>query len=63
VRVHLAAEHALEFQPPNASFECVGVALDIARRGLVVLAFGEIEQFGRIADSGMRAVEFLELRR
>jgi hypothetical protein len=63
VRVHLAAEHALEFQTPYAGFECVGIALDIVRRGFIILAFGELEQLGRVADGGVRAVQFLELRR
>jgi hypothetical protein len=63
VRVHLAAEHALEFQAPYAGFECVGFALDIARRGFIVFAFRELKQLGRVADGGMGAIEFLELCR
>jgi hypothetical protein len=63
VRVHLAAEHALELQTPYAGFECVGFALDIARRGFVVFTLGELEQLGRVADGGVGAIEFLELCR
>jgi hypothetical protein len=60
VRVHLAAEHTLEFQAPNAGFQCVGFLLNVARRGF---AFGELEQLGRVADGGVGAIEFLELCR
>jgi hypothetical protein len=63
VRVHLAAEHALEFQAPNTGFECAGFALDIEGRGLVVFTLGELEQLGRIADGGVGAIEFGELCR
>jgi hypothetical protein len=63
VRVHLAPEHALEFQAPYAGFECTGFALDIVRRGFVVFTLGELEQLGRIADGGVGAIEFRELCR
>jgi hypothetical protein len=63
VRVHLAAKHALEFQPPYAGFQCVGFLFDIARRGFVVLALGELEQLGRVADGGVGTIEFLEFCR
>ena len=43
VRIHLAAEHALEFELAHVGFELARVALDFARHALVVLALGEIE--------------------
>ncbi len=63
VRVHLAAEHALEFQAPYPGFECIGFLLDVARRGFVVFTLGELEQLGCIADRGVGAIEFRQLGR
>jgi hypothetical protein len=63
VRVHLAAEHALELEPPHAGFERARVALDVARRGLIVLALRQLEQLRGIADGGVGAIELLDLIR
>jgi hypothetical protein len=63
VRVHLAAEHALEFQAPYPGFECIGFLLDVARRGFIVFTLGEFEQLGRVADRGVGAIELREFRR
>jgi hypothetical protein len=63
VRIHLAAEHALEFQASYAGFQCIGFALDVARRGFIVFTLGEFQQFGCVADGGVGAIEFLELCR
>jgi hypothetical protein len=62
VRVHLAAEHAFEFELAYACLESAGVALNIARRGFIIFELGEFEQCARIADSGVGAVELLDLR-
>jgi hypothetical protein len=62
VRIHLAAKHALEFQTAHAGFERARIAFDIARGGLVVLAFGQLEQLRRIADRVVGAVELVEFR-
>ncbi len=43
VRVHLAAEHALELELAHVGFELAGVALDFGGHAFVVLALGEIE--------------------
>ena len=51
VRVHLAVEHALELEAAHLGLEALRVALDVARGGLVVLAFGELEQLGGIGDA------------
>jgi len=59
--VHLAAEHALELQPPHAGLELGGVAFDVARGGFIVLAFRQIEQLRGIADRGVGAIEFANL--
>jgi len=61
MRVHFAAEHALELELAHASFELAGVAFDVARRRLVVLDLGQLEQLRRIADSITGAIEFAEL--
>jgi hypothetical protein len=62
VQVHLAAEHALEFELAHLRLERAGVAFDVARRGFVVLALGQLEQLARVADGGVGAIELLELR-
>jgi hypothetical protein len=61
VRVHLAAEHALEFELADLGLDRGQVALDFAGRGFVVLGLGEFEQFDRVADRVGRAVYFVEL--
>jgi hypothetical protein len=62
VGIHFTAKHALEFQPAHAGFERAGLALDIERRGFIVLALGQVEQLGRIADRGIGAIEVREFR-
>jgi hypothetical protein len=61
VRVHFAAEHALELEAAHALFEAGRIPLDVLRRGLVVLAFSQIEQLGRIRDRLAGAIELGEL--
>jgi hypothetical protein len=61
VRVHLAAEHALELEAAHALFEAGSVALDVLRRGFIVLTLGELEQLRRIGDGLAGAVELPEL--
>jgi hypothetical protein len=43
VRVHLAAEHALELELAHVGFEHAGVALDLAHHALVGVGFGELQ--------------------
>ena len=61
MRVHLAAEHALELELAHALLEAGGIPLDVLRRRFVVLAFGELEQLRGIRDGLAGAVELLEL--
>ncbi len=61
VRIHLAVEHALQFELAHAGFEAVGVLLDVGGGGLVVLAFGELEQLGGVGDAFGGAVDLFEL--
>jgi hypothetical protein len=61
VRIHLAAEHALEFQPAHARFQLRRLALDLARGRFVVLALGQVQQLRGIADGGAGAVEVAQL--
>jgi hypothetical protein len=63
MRIHLAAEHPLELEPPHARLERTGVALDLPCRRLVVFAFRQLEQFGGVTDSQIGAIEFLDLGR
>jgi hypothetical protein len=61
VRVHLAAEHALELEFAHRALEASRFALDLARRGLVVFRFREFEQFGGVRDRICGAVEFADV--
>jgi hypothetical protein len=61
VGIHLAAEHALELELAHAGLELSGVALDVARRGLIVLALGQLEQLRRIAYRAAGAIEFAQV--
>jgi hypothetical protein len=61
MRVHLAAEHALELEMPHGSFQMLSLALDVGRCRRVTLAGGELEQLGRLADTGGGAVDFLDV--
>jgi alanine racemase len=49
VGIHLAAEHALQFQGSHELLETRSIALDLARRGIVVLGFSKSQQLDRIA--------------
>jgi hypothetical protein len=59
--VHLAAEHALELKPAHARLERTGLALDIARGGLIVLALGQLEQLRGVTDGGIGLVQLLQI--
>jgi hypothetical protein len=63
VRIHLAAEHALEFQAAHVGLERADIALDRAGGRLVALELSELEQLRGIAERGADAVELLELGR
>jgi hypothetical protein len=61
MRVHLAAEHALELELAHLSCDLRQIALHLTGRGLVVLALGEFKEFERVthrACGGVDAVEF-----
>jgi hypothetical protein len=59
--IHLAVEHALELEAAHTALEADGLALDVVRGTLVVLALGQLEKLGRIGDGFGRAVELFEL--
>jgi hypothetical protein len=61
VRVHLAVEHPLQLETAYAAFEAGGFALDVLRRGFVVLAFGQLEQLGSVGDRLRGAIELRKL--
>jgi hypothetical protein len=44
VRVHVAAKHAPQFEPPDALLQRSGLAFDVLRGPGIVLALGESEQ-------------------
>jgi hypothetical protein len=60
VRVHLAAEHALEFELADLGLHRGQIALDLAGGGFVVFGLGKLEEFDRVADRVGRAVDFAE---
>jgi len=61
VRVHLAAEHALELELAHLRFDLRQIALHLTGRGLVVLALGEFKEFKRIAYRACGSVDVVEL--
>jgi hypothetical protein len=61
VGVHLAAKHALELELAHSGFELAGIAFDVARRRLIVLALCQLEQLRRVADGVAGAIEFGKL--
>jgi hypothetical protein len=44
-------------------FELAGVVLDIARRGFVVLALGQVKQLGGLGDALGGPIDFVDVRR
>ncbi len=55
--VHLAGEHAPEFQPGDLGFQRVQVGLDNIEGFLVTLLGGHLQQFARIAHAVGEPVE------
>jgi hypothetical protein len=51
VRVHLAAEHALELEPAHLALEPLGIAADVARGALIALRLGQLQQLRRIGNA------------
>jgi len=54
-------KHPLQLEPADAAFEALGIPLDILRGALVVLAFSELEQLGRIGNGFGGAVQLGQL--
>jgi hypothetical protein len=63
MRIHLAAEHAFEFELAHALFEPWQLAIEFLDRGFVVFRFGQLQQLTRIADAVQRRIEFADLPR
>jgi hypothetical protein len=61
VRVHLAAEHALELQPANVCLEPLGILPDVPRGGLVALPLGQLQQLFRVADALGGAIDLRDV--
>ena len=57
VRVHLAGEHALEFELLDVALERADVALDRLRGGLVVLFDGQVQQLAGVLQAVGHAIE------
>jgi hypothetical protein len=57
VRVHLAREHALEFELLHLGVDAAEVGLDRARGAFVVLGLREVEQLAGLGQSVAQLVE------
>jgi hypothetical protein len=57
VRVHLPAEHALELEAPHIALEPLGIPVDVTRRRLITLRFGELEELRGIGDAFGGAID------
>jgi hypothetical protein len=51
VRVHLAGEHPLKFEPFDFELEAIRVRLDFIRCALITLRSGQFQQFPRVGES------------
>jgi hypothetical protein len=63
VRIHLAAEHALELEVAHLPFETLRVALDFLRGALVAFGRGELEQLRGISNAAAGAVDLADVAR
>jgi hypothetical protein len=61
VRVHLAPEHALELEVAHVGLKALRVALDVARRSLIILRLGELQQLGGVADALGGAIDLPDI--
>jgi hypothetical protein len=57
VRVHLAGEHALEFQAFDSNVQAVCICLDFAGGTEISLARGQLKQLVRIGDAACQPIE------
>jgi hypothetical protein len=57
VRVHLAAEHALQLETANVPFEPLGIPPDVPGGGFVTLPLGQLQQLRRIGDALRGAID------
>jgi hypothetical protein len=60
VRVHLAREHAPEFEFGHALPERRRIALELGETRRVFLGLDQVEEFARVSDSPGDGVEFLD---
>jgi hypothetical protein len=58
VRVHFAAEHALELEAADLALEPLGIPADVLGGGLIALPLGELQELRRIGNTLGRAIDF-----
>jgi hypothetical protein len=61
-RIHVAREHAREFQQPHALIESADVAGDVGESRFVPVVLDERQQFGGIGQPAAQLVEFGDRR-
>jgi hypothetical protein len=61
VRVHLAAEHALELETANLALEPLGILPDVPRGSFVALPLGQLQELLRIADALGGAIDLRDV--
>jgi hypothetical protein len=61
VRVHLAAEHALELQPADIALEALSILLDVPGGGLIGLCLGQLQELRRIGDALGGAIDLRDV--
>jgi hypothetical protein len=61
VRVHLAAEHALQLEAADFALEPLGVPPDVLGGRLIALPLGQFQELRRVGDALGRAVDLRDV--
>jgi hypothetical protein len=61
VRVHLAAEHALEFEPAYGALQLAPFLLQVAGGALIPFRFGQLKQLRGIRDALLGARDLADV--
>jgi hypothetical protein len=61
VRVHFAAEHALQLEAAHLPFEPLRIPFDVSGGGLVALPLGQLQELRRTGDALGRAIDLRDV--